>query len=354
MKILFTGATGILGSHILSSLLLNNEIYVLVRDAEKRLDRLAGLGIPPGNVFESDMEKEELGLADNAVARLRSTGLNLILHVAASVKFDEKYRNQTFNINKNGTQRLIDLGKTLNIRNFHFVSTAYAPFQRNPYEISKKAAEELIISSGLSYNIYRLGVVVGERRSCSIKGFNGFYGYVMASYFMAQSIRKGKYSPVELPLKIPCSFTSTINIVPVDWVVSQLVSLINLGTFNEIYHLTNPQPPLSSWLLKVIYDYLHIGGINYVDWESYFKTKTDNGSSTLQKLFDRKTERFLPYLREEKGFDVSSTEKRLSKQYEPPGIVTEEWIHGLLEYAIKNEFGRQTRNSGVNREKFIR
>ena len=353
MKILFTGATGILGSHILLSLLLNNEVYLLVRNAAQRLENLTGLGVPPHHIFECDLEKNNLALSDDAISRLKSIGLDLILHVAASVKFDEKHYQRTLNINKDGTERLIRLGKFLKIRNIHFVSTAYAPFQRNPYERSKLDAENSVINSGLAYNIYRPGVIVGESKTCAIKGFNGFYGYVMVPYFIVQSLKKNRSSSVELPINIPCSFTSTINIIPVDWVVSQIVSLINLGTFNEIYHITNPQPPLSSWLLKVIYDYLNIYGINYVDWETYFNSKNGNGKSLLQRLFDKQTEIFSPYIKGEEIFDISSTKNRLCKQYKDPGIVTELWVHGLIDYAIKNNFGRQTRSSGMNEAKSI-
>ena len=64
MKILLTGITGILGSHIIPSLSLHHEVYALVRNVGQRLDKLSRLGIPLDHIFEGDLEKESLGLSD--------------------------------------------------------------------------------------------------------------------------------------------------------------------------------------------------------------------------------------------------------------------------------------------------
>jgi nucleoside-diphosphate-sugar epimerase len=352
MKILLTGMTGILGSHIISSLSLYHEVYALVRNASQRVDKFSRFGVPLDHIFEGDLEKESLGLSGTTLSSLKSADIDIILHGASSVKFDDKYYSRTLNINKGGTERIINLSKKLNIKDLHFVSTAYAPFQRNPYEISKMAAEKSVMNSGLSHNIYRLGVVVGERKSCAINGFNGFYGYAMIPYFIAKTFRQRKINSgiVELPISVPCSFTSTINIVPVDWVVSQLLSLISLGTFGEIYYITHPKPPLTSWVLKAIFDYLNINGVNYVDSHSVLPVNKDYGNGYLQKLFDKQTRIFLPYLTQEEVFDVSSTVSRLGLQYEAPEIVTKQWIYGLLSFASLQNFGRQKMDTAKTRE----
>jgi nucleoside-diphosphate-sugar epimerase len=348
MKILFTGITGILGSHLFSRLSLYHDVYAVVRNVKHRSHELAGLGMAPDRVFEGDLEEDGLGLSGVALSRLQSAGIDMILHCASSVKFDVRYSERTMNINEAGTRRLVALAKSLNIQTLHFVSTAYAPFGRNPYERSKMAAEKLVISSGLSYNIYRLGVIVGETRNCAINDFNGFYGYAMVPYLIAGSLRsKRKTSgPVELPITIRCSLTSTINIVPVDWVVSQLVLLINLGCFGEIYHITHPHPRLSSWVLSTIFNYLGINGPVCRDRALDTSPKDKGKTGHLQRLFDKQTDIFVPYATEETLFDVSSTMARLGSDYEEPNEVTEAWIHGLLDYAVKRNFGRKTSRTG--------
>jgi hypothetical protein len=78
-----------------------------------------------------------------------------------------------------------------------------------------------------------------------------------------------------------------------------------------------------------------------VDCQSSPSARKDNGTGYLQKLFDKQTGIFLPYLSQEKVFDVSSTVRRLGLQYEAPEIITEKWINGLLDYATKQNFGRK-------------
>ncbi len=344
MKILCTGITGILGSHLLSPLSLHHDVYAMVRNASQRIHILTDLGMTPDRVFEGDLEKEGLGLSGEASSRLQSTGIDMILHCASSVKFDTRYSERTMNINEAGTRRLIDLGRSLKIPSFHFVSTAYAPYGRNPYERSKLAAEQLVINSGLSYNIYRLGVIVGQTRNCAINDFNGFYGYAMVPYLMAGALRRKRRSsgPVELPITVRCSLTSTINIVPIDWVVSQLVLLMSLGSFDEIYHITHPHPPLSSWVLTTLFNYFEIRGPEYKDRADDTDPKESGKAGYLQRLFDRQTDIFVPYATDERLFDVSSTKARLGSEYEAPNGVTEAWIRGLLDYAVQRNFGRKT------------
>jgi hypothetical protein len=120
-----------------------------------------------------------------------------------------------------------------------------------------------------------------------------------------------------------------------------LLSLIGLGTFGEIYYITHPAPPLTSWVLKLIFDYMNINGINYFDCSSSLPIKKDNGTGYLQKLFDKQTRIFLPYLTQEEMFDVSSTVRRLGMEYEAPEEITEQWIHDLLDFATKQNFGRR-------------
>lgn len=344
MKILLTGITGILGSHLLAALSSQHEVYAIVRNIGQRTEKLSQLALPLGHIFDGDLEKEDLGLSNTTVFQLQSIGIDAVVHCASSVKFDLKYWDRTLNINKKGTERIIDLSKRLGVKKLHFISTAYAPYQRNPYELSKKAAEELVISSGLSYSIYRLGVVVGERQGCAINDFNGFYAYAMVPYFISRSLAAEKDGPcnTELPITICCSFTSTINMVPVDWVVSQLAMLIGLGTFGEVYHITHPDPPSSLWVLKTMLDHFRVKGIVYTDSKNNGRAKERSGRMEhFQKLFDKQTEVFTPYLAGEGPFDVSSVMTRLGSDYQAPGMVTREWLQGLLDYAIKHNFGRR-------------
>jgi len=132
LKILVTGITGVLGSHLVPSLTRQHEIFALVRNASKRKDDLAHCGVALDHIIEGDLEKNNLGLNHITLDKIHKLKIDCVIHGAGSVKFDDKYFAETMNVNKGGTERIIEFARSMNIPNFHFISTAYAPYERNP------------------------------------------------------------------------------------------------------------------------------------------------------------------------------------------------------------------------------
>ncbi len=340
MNILITGITGVIGSHLISCLVPNHNVYALVRNAKYRTDRLGLDHLPEEQIIEGDLRKEGLGLSPYGRDYFSSIGIDAIVHCAGSVKFHEKYQQETWEINVDGTHRLLELARELDVKEFHFLSTAYAPMERNPYEKSKMAAEELVINSGLPFNIYRLGIAVGEEKSCRINAFNGFYGYFMLLYFLAQSISTHS---LYLPVTIRCSFDSPLNIVPIDWLVQHLTKLIERGVDQEMYHLTHHNPPLVNWVIKTGFESLNIEGVKLVDYLRPFQRNSDQKIKALQNAVDKAVGIFFPYATNEPIFCLSTIKKKLNSEYEEPPIVTNKWINDLLKFALEQNFGRPIR-----------
>jgi len=113
-------------------------------------------------------------------------------------------------------------------------------------EASKAEAEKRVKASNIPHSIYRLGIVVEHSETGYIKSFDGLYGYFAGLYRMALKERRkqnmiGKH--IELPIFIECSSTSTLNLVPVDWVVNMLIGLMEFPPINQTFSITHPNPP---------------------------------------------------------------------------------------------------------------
>jgi len=185
MSILLTGLTGAVGSYLAPVLAQKTEVFCLVRNGKSRVNNGELGGIPENQILDGDITENGCGLNENDLLALQKKGINQIIHSAALLKFDNKLTEKVWQTNYQGTQRVLELAHILNVKAFHYISTAYASTQRNPYEASKAKAEKLVKASNIPHSIYRLGIVVGHSETGYIKSFDGIYGYLAGLYRMA-------------------------------------------------------------------------------------------------------------------------------------------------------------------------
>lgn len=167
MKLLVTGGTGFIGSHLAESALASgHEVNVLGltdNDAERaNADLLGSLGarIFPGSITDRD-------LCDAALE-----GVTHVYHLAVAMReagaSDAYYRS----VNLEGTRRILDLCRQRNVQRFLYCGTigifghrfdgvcneesAYAP--GNIYEETKLAAEELVLGYGPQIGLETLSI----------------------------------------------------------------------------------------------------------------------------------------------------------------------------------------------------
>lgn len=184
--ILLTGATGLLGAHLVEALLTTNrdaEIVCLVRGeddaaAEGRLrDALARFHVSDLDdrrvrVLASDLTRPNLGLSHEAHDRLKRE-VDVVLHSAAEVSWLASYERLR-GPNVHGTLALLALG-----RPFHFVSTiSTAPAdgdewttlsfeqaaQGSPYGLTKWIAEEHVRRAETTRAIYRPAMIAAHSK----------------------------------------------------------------------------------------------------------------------------------------------------------------------------------------------
>jgi thioester reductase-like protein/short-subunit dehydrogenase len=249
MRYVVTGGTGFIGRRVVSQILAfhdDAEVWILVRRASlSRFEELAAEWGDRAKPLVGDLTSADLGLTD--LAELGQ--VDHVVHCAAiyDMTFDAQTQQAA---NVEGTRAVIELARSLKATLHHVSSIAVAGnfhgvFTEDdfdvsqelptPYHQTKFEAEQLVrATTGLRYRIYRPAVVVGDSRTGEMDKVDGPY------YFfgiLARLTALPKFTPMLVP------DTGRTNIVPVDYVVDALVSLMHAdGRDGQTFHLTSPKP----------------------------------------------------------------------------------------------------------------
>jgi len=159
MKVLVTGANGLLGHHVVFELLRNrSEVRIIVRNT-----RNIHFDVKSVSVFEGDFTVYET-LKDAAV------DCDAIIHIAAVTANDLLHYTDYLKINVEGSAQVIKVADELNIKRLVFVSSANTvgfgaenkltdetspiqfPFTHSFYAQSKVEAEQLFVNASLLPN----------------------------------------------------------------------------------------------------------------------------------------------------------------------------------------------------------
>lgn len=145
--ILVAGATGVLGSEIVSRLIARGEtVRAMVRatSAPEKVERLAKAG---AKIVHADLKEPQSLLA-------ACTGVSAVISTVTTILTSQP--GDSFEATDGeGTKSLIDAAKTTGVRKFIFVSFDTSKVPDNPLTDAKKDAEEHLKRSGLDYTILR-------------------------------------------------------------------------------------------------------------------------------------------------------------------------------------------------------
>ncbi|XP_053203121.1 putative fatty acyl-CoA reductase CG5065 [Panonychus citri] len=302
-SILITGASGFIGKALVYKLLTIcpeiGEIFILVRDkrglnCEQRLtkilenkcfDEIRSTDCDRLNKVKSisgDISIDGLGISDDQL-KLLQENVSVIIHSAATVKFNEKLR-QAVNINLVGTRRMIKLAHSLTkLKAFVHVSTSYSncdletienkiypqkidPQQLidctnwmsddmindilpklldkrpNTYTLTKALAETLIASESdnLPIAIIRPSIVTPSHREPG-QGWADNLNNVVG---ISQTISVG------VTRVMIADSTKAVDMIPVDMVVNMILAIVwhlsdNCDQINsDQHHYCNKRPPM--------------------------------------------------------------------------------------------------------------
>lgn len=285
--VLLTGCCGLVGRYLLRSLLMRGlSVAVLVRatpqaSASQRVEAAlepfeADCYLPRPRIIAGDLNAAGLAMDPHDAQWLAARPL-IVLHCAASIRFvADPLSNEPYRTNVDGTRHLLELCRALDVRAFHYVSTAYVGCrsqgqrvlevllpdsspQHNPYEKSKIAAEQLVATwpdLGPRF-IHRPSIVVGDSESGFSSTFHGFYAPLKVGQLLVS--RAGNLSQLGvgsrsqlgpwLRQQLGLRSDDCKNLVPVDWVAESIVTCLH-ASFSahaatqpvQVLHWTNPRP----------------------------------------------------------------------------------------------------------------
>lgn len=381
-RILLTGGTGFLGSHVAAALLKKGfHVILLVRSkenlsAEKRVNRLLDwMGIdstdqPCLHIVEGELNFSDFRLDSPAYDRL-SDQVDEIIHCASDTSFSQRKKVQVEKANVENLGHLLEFAAKSNCSFFHLISTAFVAGKRsgacpealtlpgaftNVYEETKHRAELLsdarLKQEGIRLNVYRPSIVCGDSRTGKTLRFNAFYYPVRMLLFLRDLFQKqamsGRSSSarqlgiqlneknvVELPVRIETGNSGGINLIPIDYFTEAFCAIMDEQREGGIFHIVNPETKSISNLVDYTQDFFKMKGIRAVQPESFRNLPPNN----LEILFNRFTEAYKPYMKDQRTFEHRNTAAILDRY----PIKCPEFDYSLfstcMQYAIRSKWG---------------
>lgn len=375
-KILLTGATGFVGSYLLTMLLEKGfEVVCLLRQKNglepyQRLYQVLNNGftyqrqlehiLSQVQIVQGDITQERLGLEIGTYRTLQKE-INAIFHCAASTNFTPALSREQWRCNVQGIENLVCFAlEKSKVDDFHYISTAYVAGDRrgviyedeldrgqgfnNGYEQSKFLAEKVLHKyrkqSGLKITIYRPSIIVGHSQTGKTALFNGMYLFLRFLYLLKKRYRKTwSQGKILIPLRILGEPNVTKNFIPVDYVTRLIIKIfMNADAQGKTYHLVNANPPRLFLIKEVMEEVLGIRGIQFVDQKAFQL----NPPNRIEKLFAKETGSYTAYLLKEPLFNDRNVQGILADDdiLKYP-LLDREALANLFNYAINSNWGRK-------------
>jgi len=336
---LVTGATGFLGSALVLELLRETSASVVclarpagdssrARERMKRSLERAATASQQSHVLDrlqdrwrvvsGDILKPDCGVDEAKVGRV-----SCVWHVAASLRFEPELAPDIFRHNVEGTRNVLALADRIGAERFQYMSTAYVAGARegsileqlmpldtpvnNAYEGSKVRAEHLVAQSGLDYRIYRPSIVIGYSKTASAAASeSGFYGYVRRLARLRRVLqRRGELDKLALAT-LPGDPEAPLDLIPVDAVVHNAVSIARSPSRARIFHLTNASPPQVGAVARTLNRRLRIDGPSF--------QRDPSGEGPYAAKLAELMRFFLSYVAGGKTFDRSNTDAAIGAE----------------------------------------
>ncbi|MFO7867529.1 MAG: SDR family oxidoreductase [Candidatus Aminicenantes bacterium] len=355
--VFLTGSTGFLGSHIGSELLRKGEtVYFLVRADNRRSgsDRLNQMldwhGINPkakrnARVIEGGLDDPGMGM-DPSQRGQAGSRITRIIHCASDTSFSERKRRQVWKANVESLEELMDFAAQSKCQRFIHLSTAYAAGRRsgicreefvkekeffNVYEESKAAAENYLESrcceENIRLTIIRPSIVYGDSRTGRTLRFNALYYPVKAALFLKKIYREdilkhgGKKAAaagvkiksngaVQLPLRIAVNDNGGVNLIPIDFLVNAFFAVTENPDSEGIFHIVNSRLTQIKDIITFACRQFKLEGIRPCSPEDL----KNNPRNSLERLYERYLEAYIPYMRDTRIFSAEKTAPLLERE----------------------------------------
>jgi len=331
MKIILTGATGVLGSHIMYDILENfithnieGKLFLITRNkgkisAKERISELLSSNYTPKFLLDKGIEKlyQYLEIIDTDLATIQDNFSEQIkgayfIHSAGYVNLstDEDQKEKIFNENAAITKAIFTTFSPF-IKKFIYISTAFSSgarkglidndfhnlnFElehRNAYENAKFHSEEFVIQNctrlNLPYQILRPSVIGGKMLGTENRYFIPKYMvfYLMAKFFHFTAQRKNDQENVRFAI----SEESGLNIIPVDYVAKVIVATFKREDIKQLNIVHNESFNLIKGLQLIMKE------VGYSNFSVIQNTLDFDYKNTIEKLYYESIGKHLkPYL----------------------------------------------------------
>jgi nucleoside-diphosphate-sugar epimerase len=311
---LLTGATGVVGSHVLYELLkfktsglLHGEIALLVRPAngkspEQRIREILHPALRPeylGSFDTASLMKlvsiisGDLRTPDKMCTQLREEAYT-VLHLASSVNLSslKKAEDEIIENNYHGTLNFLDAVSS-RCKKFVFVSTAYSSGHRsgliedafleitnkdfrNPYEFYKAKTEDALAKRcnerGIQWQILRPGIVCGRMIDPPLFVISRYLVFYLFGAFLFKLAHNGGMEK----LRIQINPQSGMNMIPVDYTAKAIVRAAS-QPLQELNIVSTDNLP-NAYIIETIFDKT---GVN--EWE--YVTEMPDGLNKTERLY---------------------------------------------------------------------
>ena len=133
MKILLTGATGLVGAHTAMELLRHgHQLRLLVRNRQAAETYFSRHGFMVDDIVVADM-------TDSTLVRQALLGCDAVVHAAASVDLNASHAAQTQSLNVSGLENVVGQACELGISRILYVSSVSAVFQPDMNHLDESA-----------------------------------------------------------------------------------------------------------------------------------------------------------------------------------------------------------------------
>lgn len=373
MYTLLTGATGLVGRYLVRDLLLNgHNLAVVVRDSRKlgareRMEQVLqywegqlGRSLPRPVVLVGDISAEGFALCDRDREWIEQN-VDKIIHSAAILEFYGADRNgEPWRTNLGGTRNMINLCRELNIRDIHYVSTAYvAGLQsqpvmedsldagqsfRNDYEESKFLAEQEVraIDFADHVTVYRPAVISGDSVTGYTNTYHGIYLYLRLIAMMVPAQPIGPDGKRRTPIRLKMNGKETRNIIPVDWISAVMVRLFETkDARGGTYHMAPDNPMTSGDMVEWCGEYFNSSGVQFLGRDAVIEEvsrEEDEDQWMFERMARENMGTYEPYEITDNVFDMTNM-KRFAGDIVCPEI-DRTIIHRYMDFGIEDRWGK--------------